>query len=160
MTWGYWYQWGYGPGYGRGYGRGWGRGFGRGMGPWSFQTQLPSLPPPPPNSIRVVISTEDDRGIEGIISPRFGRSPYFTVVDIQDKRIVNVHVVNNNAMNLPHGVGMIVAQWIVSNGVNVVIAAQLGPNVQYVLQQAGINVIYVTPGIRVIDALRQNNLII
>ncbi len=148
--------WGKGRG-GGGWGRGRGGGWGSGGGGWGWfqqMPQMPILPPPPPGTLRVVVSVENNSGLDSIVSPRFGRSPFFAVVDISGGKVANVQIVQNPCIDMPHGVGVAVAQWILSIGARVVIGSHFGPNVMMVLQQAGIKVCNVQPGIRVIDALK------
>ncbi len=138
--------WGGGPGWGRGRGGGWSWG--------AAVPQFPAVPPPPPGAYRIVASIEFDRGLDSIISPRFGRSPYFAIVDVSNGRVVNYTSVQNPCIDLPHGAGVAVAQWILSIGARHVIGAHFGPNVMAVLQQAGVNLCTVPPGTRLADALR------
>ena len=92
--------------------------------------------------------------MNSIIGPRFGRSPYFAIVDVANGRVVDYRAVANPCVNMPHGVGVAVAQWMVSIGAKIAIGAHFGPNVQAVLQQAGVQIITVAPGTRLEDALR------
>jgi len=144
------------PWAGGGGGRGWGRG---GGAPPFMGVSQPQIPAPPPNVLRVIVSTLDDRGIEAQISPRFARAPFITVVDIVDGRVVQASSMPNSFMNMPHGVGVAMAQWIISTGAKAVIGVNFGPNLAMVLQQAGIRMYTVAPGIRVIDALRSLGLV-
>jgi len=145
---------GKGCGWGRGGGGwGWGRGGGWGGG-WSATAQLPSIQPPSSGAVRAVASVENNFGLNSIISPRFGRAPFFAVVDIVNGRIVNLTFVPNTCAGMPHGVGVAVAQWIIGIGARYAIGAHFGPNVQAVLQQAGVQICIVPEGTRLEDALR------
>lgn len=147
----YWPGYGWGRGMGRGGGGG--RGFGRGWG-FGFQ-QIQNLPQlPPPNGFRIAIGTLDSNGLDALISPRFARAPYMTFVDIRDGYVTYIQSIQNTLAELPHGAGMAVAQWLISNNVKAIIAVNLGPNITYALQQAGISIYYTQPNIRVRDALR------
>ncbi len=136
--------------FGRGFGRGWGRG---GFFPQTPPGTLPPLPPPQ-NALRIATGTEDNRGLDAPIAFHFARAPFLTVVDVSDYKVVKVYVKENVMASGLHGVGMAVGQWLISSGVRVVLAPRLGPNIQMILQQAGVKIHYVTPGIRVLDALR------
>lgn len=120
---------------------------------WNLPS-LPPLPPPAQGVIRIATTTEDNRGLDSIISLRFARAPYLTVVDVSEGKVVNVIVKENVFSTGFHGVGMAVGQWLISSGVKVVIAPRLGPNIQMILTQAGVKVYYVPSGVRVIDALK------
>ncbi len=159
---GYGYGWGgAGP---RGPGGGRGRGYGRG-GRWGWATAsgvqpLPQLPPPPPGSIRVVAAVEIDRGLDSPIAMRFARAPYIAVVDIAGGRVVDLKIIPNTYAAGAGGVGVAVAQWILSIGATIVLGPPLGPNATMVLQQAGIRMIPMQPGIPLRNALHMAGLAI
>ncbi len=139
---------------GMGMGGGWGRGWGA-----PPPGQMPSLPPPKPGALRVVASTDDDRGLDATISFRFARAPYMTVVDIVRGEVVSVQSVPNALAGGMRGVGVAVGQWLISIGAKAVLAPHLGPNIQMVLSSAGIRAYPARPGTRVIDALRGAGLV-
>jgi len=134
---------------------GWGR---RGFGGGFIQMPEP-IPPPPPSTVRVAIATLDGNGLNAIVSPRFARAPYIVIVDILGGNVVNHYVVPNPAASAPRGAGVAVARWLISSQVNVVLAVNLGLNIQEILSQANIRVEYTQPGIKVIDALRLAKLV-
>lgn len=140
----------YPPPYGRGFGRGWGRG--RGWGPLPT---LPPLPPPPPNGLRIMATVDSNVGLNSPISFRFARAPLIAVVDTVGGKVVNLKILENPYATAPHGAGMGLGQWIVASGVKLVIAPRLGPNISFVLQQAGVRVEIVPPGIPLSEALRR-----
>ena len=117
------------------------------------------IPPPPPGTVRVAVATLDGNGVNAIVSPRFARAPYIVVVDIVGGRIANHYVVPNPAASAPRGAGVAVARWLISSQVSIVLAVNLGPNIQEILAQTNIRVEYTQPGIRVIDALRLARLV-
>ena len=45
--------------------------------------------------MRIAVSSADGRGLEGRVSPHFGRCPYFTMVEVNDGVIEQVSVVTN-----------------------------------------------------------------
>jgi len=163
------YGWGRGQGKGRGRGRGgyggyggYGMGYGPGYGPGFQQPgmgQYTSIPPPPPGALRVAASVDENAGINSRISTRFARSMYMAIIDISAGKVVNVNIVPNPAANAMGGAGMMVAQWLVSCGVRVVIGSSYGPNAGGALAQAGITTHTVQPGTPVIEALRQLGLV-
>ena len=144
----------------------WSYGAGRGLGRRRFMGpspqwigQMPELPPPQSGSLRVVVSTDNDKGLEAPVSFRFARAPYLTVVDIDNGKVVNVQSISNSLASGMRGVGVGVGQWIISIGAKAVVAPHLGPNIQMVLKQANI-ITYIVPyGIKVIDALKRVGLV-
>ncbi|MHB1294864.1 MAG: NifB/NifX family molybdenum-iron cluster-binding protein [Anaerolineae bacterium] len=45
--------------------------------------------------MRIVVSAMDDRGLDSLCSPHFGRCPYFVSLDVQDDVVEAVRVVPN-----------------------------------------------------------------
>ena len=154
-----------GYGWGRrgqgGYGRG---GYGRGRGGWggwggqAGYAAVP-LPPPKPGVTRIAAPIEADNGLKSPISMIFARSPYMAFVDIEGGRVVNVNIMPNPGINAPGGAGMMMARWLISSGVKIVLAPQIGPNAQQVLVQAGVEVRQIQPGHSLEEALRGEGLL-
>ncbi len=134
-------------GYGRGRGRGLGRGgpggpggFGRGFGRIGIPSG-PNVGPIPPGAMRVAAAVLNDSGLSSQISPRFARAPYMAFVDLKGGQVVSLKILPNPFMSVPRGAGVGTAQWLISNGVSAVLAVNLGPNMAFVLQQAGVKII-------------------
>lgn len=134
------------------YGRRFGGGF-RG-----FVSMPNPLPPPPPSTLRVTTAVINNRGFDSIISPRFARAPFLAIVDIMNGIATNIQIIENSAASAPRA-GLAVAQWLISSGVRAVLAVNLGHHIYSILQQAGVTIYTVQPGIRVIDALRSIGLV-
>ena len=150
--------------YGYGYGRGSGYGRGRGGPKWASPTEIgsqleTSIPPVPANAIRIAIPTVDDRGLESIVFQTFAHSPYITIVDVENGRIVACYSIRNPVASQARGAGRILMNYILGLGVRIIIATHIGPNMAMMLQQYGIAIYTTYPGIRVVDALRQYRLI-
>lgn len=45
--------------------------------------------------IRIAVSAEDDSGLDSVVSPHFGRCPYFVLIDVEDRDVVAVRTVEN-----------------------------------------------------------------
>jgi len=80
-------------------------------------------------------------------------------VDIEGGRVVNVNITPNPGINAPGGAGMMMARWLISSGVKIVLAPQIGPNAQQVLVQAGVEVRQIQPGHSLEEALRGEGLL-
>jgi predicted Fe-Mo cluster-binding NifX family protein len=76
------------------------------------------------------------RTLESSINPRFGRSPYYLIVDTETMRH---EVLYNTRMSAPGGVEA--AQLLVGEDIDVVLAGALGPNSSEVISRAGIKII-------------------
>ena len=87
--------------------------------------------------MRIIVSTING-GLDDRVNQAFGRTPTFTVVDVENGNIVNVQVVPNPGYNQPRGAGVTAAQFAIDQGADAVIAGQFGPNSYGVLEAAGI----------------------
>ena len=45
--------------------------------------------------MRIAISADDQAGLDGVVSPHFGRCPFFAVVDVEGTEIKSVESVQN-----------------------------------------------------------------
>jgi len=45
--------------------------------------------------MRVVVSADDSNGLDSVVSPHFGRCPYFVLVDLEGRDVQAVHAVSN-----------------------------------------------------------------
>lgn len=86
--------------------------------------------------------------LDAPISERFGRCPYFLVVESDS---LSFEVIANPAETMPGGAGPAAVQELANRGVNVAIAGEFGPKAKHALDLAGIR--SVTSSGRVRDAL-------
>lgn len=75
--------------------------------------------------------------LEGEIDPRFGRCPYFLIVDTET---MEYQALENPAQQAFGGAGVQAAQFVSSQGVEAVISGHFGPNAYQALRAAGIKV--------------------
>jgi predicted Fe-Mo cluster-binding NifX family protein len=45
--------------------------------------------------MRIAISADDNRGLASVVSPHFGRCPYFILVDVEGNQIKQAQAINN-----------------------------------------------------------------
>ncbi len=76
-------------------------------------------------------------GLQAAPSDIFGRSPYYVLVDSET---MEAETLPNPATGAPGGAGVQASQWLIGQGIEAVIAANVGPNASSVLQAAGIKV--------------------
>ena len=103
-----------------------------------------------------VTSTGRDLGAK--IDPRFGRAPYFIVVDSET---MAYSVVNNSqSLNLPQGAGIQAAALVAQHRPSAVITGNCGPKAYHTLQAAGIPVLLGVDGPvrQAVDLYRQGKL--
>jgi predicted Fe-Mo cluster-binding NifX family protein len=76
--------------------------------------------------------------LDANVDLRFGRCPYFVVVDSETLEFT---VVSNDSTNAAHGAGIQAAQTVANMGVKVVITGNVGPNAFNVLSATGIKIV-------------------
>ncbi len=74
--------------------------------------------------MRIAISAEDNRGLDSVVNPHFGRCPYFVLVDLEGNQVRNVAVVPNPYFG-HHQPGQVPA-FIHSQGANVMLTGGMG----------------------------------
>ena len=107
------------------------------------------------DKIRVAVATNNQDGLDDTVSDVFGRAKTFTLLEIENNQITNIHFLQNSAADFHHGAGPIAVKMLVDNKVNVVIANQLGFGASELLKDHDIKLIPVEPGTKVSDATTQ-----
>ena len=87
--------------------------------------------------LRVAIPSRDEKGLESSIEDHFGRSNYFTIVDVVNGEIVRVIVLVNPFKEHRYGD---IPQFLKSHGVDVVLAKRMGLRAQDFFKKLGIKV--------------------
>lgn len=87
--------------------------------------------------MKIAISATNER-LDAQIDPRFGRCPYFVIVETETMKI---EAIPNLSQNVPSGAGIQAAQTVASKGAKVVLTGNIGPNAFQALSSAGINVV-------------------
>jgi len=87
--------------------------------------------------MKIAIATDDNMGVDAVVSHHFGRCPYYIVVDVDDKEIKNVEAVKNPFYE-SHGQAGEVPNFIHSLGADVIISGGMGPKAIGFFQQLGI----------------------
>ena len=105
--------------------------------------------------MKIAIPSANGGGLNHTIAPVFARAPAFTIVDVENGEIKNVKVIQNQAMNAPSGAGPMVVQRLIDEGVDIVIAPQIGPNAIGALQAAGVKVYTFPPGTPIKEAVEK-----
>jgi len=91
-----------------------------------------------PSLTKNVCITARGPDLESEVDPRFGRAPYFLIVDPDT---LEFEAVANTQQDTAHGAGIQAAQFVVEKKVRAVLTGQCGPNAQRVLEAAGIEII-------------------
>lgn len=93
--------------------------------------------------------------LESRVDLRFGRCPFFVVVEIEDQKIKEWKAIQNQAATAMGGAGIQAAQLVANEGVEAVICGNIGPNAFGVLSEAGIKVIAGVGDILVKEAIQR-----
>lgn len=75
--------------------------------------------------------------LESMMDQRFGRAPYFILIDINT---MDYEVIDNGANAPTGGAGITSAQMIADKGVGAIITGNIGPNAMNVLRAAQIDI--------------------
>jgi predicted Fe-Mo cluster-binding NifX family protein len=104
--------------------------------------------------VKIAVSSQQP-DVNSAIDPRFGRAPYFVIYDTESGEIETVDNLAN--ANQAHGAGTGTAQFVVNKHVDIVVAGNLGPKAEQVLQAAGIRFVQQADGTvqSAIDAVKQ-----
>ena len=86
--------------------------------------------------MRIAISVETNNGLESVVSHHFGRCPYFVLVNVDDREVQDVQVIDNPYYE-HHQPGM-VPGFIHSQGAEVMISGGMGRRAIGFFQQLGI----------------------
>ncbi|MCD4656726.1 MAG: NifB/NifX family molybdenum-iron cluster-binding protein [Planctomycetes bacterium] len=84
----------------------------------------------------IVVSSEDNNGLEGNVSGHFGGCPFFTLIEVENNEIKEHLVVENPHFQL-HQPG-IIPEYIKSLDTNVIISGGMGARAQKLFNQFGI----------------------
>lgn len=108
--------------------------------------------------MKVAVSTESGSGLSSRIDPRFGRAPYFVIVDAESG---DVQVIDNQAaVESAHGAGIAAARRVADAGAQAVITGNVGPKAFDALRAAGVDVYLTHVGTvdRVVERLASGRL--
>jgi predicted Fe-Mo cluster-binding NifX family protein len=84
-----------------------------------------------------VAVTSTGSTLEATIDPRFGRCPYFVLVETDD---MSFETIENESGSLGGGAGIQSAQLMAQKGAEAVLTGNCGPNAHQTLSAAGIDV--------------------
>jgi len=107
------------------------------------------------NRLRIAIPSKDGKGLDDEVSDVFGRSPSFTIVDVENGSVVEVNVIKNPAASFKHGAGPIVVKMLMEKRVDVAVSKEFGIGISVLLDQNKIKMIEVKGEISVRDAVEK-----
>ncbi len=102
--------------------------------------------------MRVAFATEENNGLNSVVSSRFGRARYFVMVDYEGGEVRSYRVEVNPGSEARSGAGIKAVQKLINERVNVAVAGSFGPNAMTALEEMGIKHVEMS-GITVEEAL-------
>jgi predicted Fe-Mo cluster-binding NifX family protein len=104
--------------------------------------------------IKIAFPTEKCEGLEDVVYTRFGRSPCFTIITLdEENQIKEVKNIRNPGHEAASGAGVRSVQTLADEGVNIIAAPSLGPNAAVIAQEMGIKHITIPAGVKIREAL-------
>ncbi|MGC8943039.1 MAG: NifB/NifX family molybdenum-iron cluster-binding protein [Caldisericia bacterium] len=82
--------------------------------------------------------TSTGNNLESFLDPRFGRCNYFVIVDTDT---MNFKAIKNDASEARSGAGVKAAQFVINEGVDVLITGDIGPNAKMSFESSNIKII-------------------
>jgi predicted Fe-Mo cluster-binding NifX family protein len=89
--------------------------------------------------MRIAISADDRNGLDSVVSPHFGRCPYYILVDVDGHEVEAVNAIDNPYYG-QHSPG-VVPGFIHSQGVNVMLTGGMGRRAIAFFEQFGIEAV-------------------
>ena len=83
--------------------------------------------------------TSQGKGLDALVDPRFGRAPYFVIVDTDRDSVTFIS--NEDNVQAAQGAGVRTAEIVVGQGVDFVVSGNIGPKAFTALSAAGVKVI-------------------
>ena len=99
----------------------------------------------------VAVASDDNNGLNGMISAHFGRCPFYTFITLENDEVVETKALDNPYCQA-HQPG-VVPEFINSEKANVIISGGMGPRAITMFQQFNIEVITGASG-KISDARR------
>ncbi len=101
------------------------------------------------------MASQGPGGTKALVDFRFARCPYYTIVDVEDGRILRTEVVENPNVTVGHGAGIAAAQMLQGMKVSAIVAGSVGPNAYAALRNMNIRVYAGVSGITVEEAIQK-----
>jgi predicted Fe-Mo cluster-binding NifX family protein len=103
--------------------------------------------------LRIAVATKGKKELDDTVSNVFGRSKTFTIIDVENEKVISLKVLENPALSYSHGAGPIAIKTLIDDGVKIVIANDLGIGASEILENHNIKHVQAKPGTSVKDAV-------
>jgi len=105
--------------------------------------------------LRIAVPTKSYGGLEDSVSEVFGKTRTFTIIEVENGQIRNVHVIDNPAASYDYGWGPIAVKTLADLKIDYVLASELGPGASGLLEHHHIRRVSVKPNTKVSDAVKE-----
>ncbi|MFW6266585.1 MAG: NifB/NifX family molybdenum-iron cluster-binding protein [Halanaerobiales bacterium] len=92
--------------------------------------------------MKAIMPVKDNNDWEAELNPRFGRTPYFAVVDLEEE---SLEFIKNSAQNAASGAGVEAAQLVADQKADIMFTPNIGPKAFSGLQSLNLE-IYMAKG--------------
>lgn len=105
--------------------------------------------------LKIAVASKGFKGLDEEVSEVFGKAETFTVLTVEECRITEVKTLRNPGADYRHGSGPIAAKALIDEGVDAVIALEIGPGVLEILSNHDVKVFKAKPGEKVGQAAQR-----
>jgi len=105
--------------------------------------------------LKIAVPTKAYAGLEDVVSEVFGKAKTFTIVEVENGHIRNVHVIDNPAASYEYGSGPVAVKTLADLKIDYVLASELGPGASGLLEHHHIRKVLVKPNTKVSDAVKE-----
>ena len=88
--------------------------------------------------MKIAFISEENKGLDSLISRRFGRDPYLIIVDLEKSEVKDFKVVQNPGSIAASGAAIKTVQKFIDMNIDMVVAGAFGPNALTALEGVGI----------------------
>lgn len=88
--------------------------------------------------MKVAFISEENKGLDSVVSRRFGRDPYLIIVDLNESKVKDFKIVQNPGSTAAGGAAIKTVQKFIDMDVDMVVAGGFGPNALTALEGVGI----------------------
>jgi predicted Fe-Mo cluster-binding NifX family protein len=106
--------------------------------------------------LKIAVPTKSYGGLEDSVSEVFGKAKTFTIVEVENGQIRNVHVIDNPAASYDYGSGPVAVKTLADLKIDFVLVAELGPGASGLIEHHHIRKVSVKPNAKVADVVKEN----
>jgi predicted Fe-Mo cluster-binding NifX family protein len=90
--------------------------------------------------MRIAVPTKGKRKLSNKIADTFSRAPNFTIVTVENSRILTVDLKPNPSSKLERGAGPLAARFLKENDIDLLLTSDMGPGARNILDAFNIEV--------------------